>query len=195
MRWAFVAFCAVSSSFAWAPAGSAFGQDKPAKETEVKSDPVELELAEGRIVIVKPESWKTVQPKSNMIQYEFRAPAKGDATSRITMMSASGGIEENIKRWIGQFDGLKKEDAKIEKKEVDKTIAHIVELEGTYKESMGGPFAPNAGTKKLADHAMLGAILELKDGTTVFIKMTGPKEIVAEERDAFREMVSTLKNK
>ena len=174
---------------------AATAQDKPAKGDAKKTEPETLELADGKIIVTKPESWKTVPPKSNIIQYEFRAPAEGDATSRITVMTASGGIEANINRWIGQFDGLKKEDAKIEKKEIDKTIAHIVELEGTFKESMGGPFAPNAGTKKLEDHAMLGAILELEDGTTVFIKLTGPKKVVADERDAFLAMIDGLKNK
>ena len=81
------------------------------------------------------------------------------------------------------------------RKQIDKTTAHIVELEGTFKESMGGgPFAPGP-TKKLENYAMLGAILELADGSTVFIKMTGPKNVVAEEKKAFLAMIDGLKNR
>jgi len=170
-------------------------QESPAKANSGKKELTELSLAEGRIVVTQPASWKTIQPKSNIIQYEFQAPIDAKETSRVTIMTASGGIDANIKRWIGQFEGLKQSDAKIEKKTIDKTTAHIVELEGTFKESMGGPFAPGGPAKKLENHAMLGSILELEDGTTVFIKMTGPKKVVAEEREAFVKMIDGLKNK
>ncbi|MFM8571346.1 MAG: hypothetical protein ACKOAU_07095 [Pirellula sp.] len=154
-----------------------------------------LSFANGKITVEKPASWKTVPPKSNIVQYEFRAPAEGDQTSRVTVMGATGGIEANIVRWIGQFDGLTRADAKIEKKTIQKTTVHIVELEGTYKDSMGGgPFAPGP-VKKLENHAMLGLILELDGGELVFIKMTGPKKTVASEREAVMKMVEGLKNK
>lgn len=171
----------------------ASGQESaPAAE---KKQAEELKLADGRVIVTKPASWKTVKPKANIIQYEFQAPIDGKETARVTIMTASGGIEPNIKRWVGQFEGLKDADAKTEKKEVDKTTVHMVELEGTYKESMGGPFAPGGGTKKFDNYAMLASILELADGTTVFIKMTGPKAVVADEKKASVEMVEGLKNK
>jgi hypothetical protein len=171
-----------------------YGQETAANPAPAAKQGEELKLAEGRIVVTKPVSWKTMKPKSNIIQYEFQAPLDAKETSRITIMSASGGIEANIKRWIGQFEGLTESDADVVKKEIDKTTAHIVELEGTFKESMGGPFAPGGPTKKLENYAMLAAILELKDGSTVFIKMTGPKTVVAEEKKAFMAMIDGLKN-
>jgi hypothetical protein len=161
----------------------------PAKEQE------ELKLADGRVIVTKPASWKSVKPKSTIIQYEFQSPIDAKETARTTIMTATGGVDANIKRWVGQFEGLKESDAKIEKKEIDKTTAHIVELQGTYKESMGGPFAPGGGTKKFENHAMLASILELADGTLVFIKMTGPKDVVEGEKKAFITMIEGLKNK
>jgi hypothetical protein len=59
---------------------------------------------------------------------------------------------------------------------------------------MGGP-AAGGPVKKLENYAMLSAILELQDGSTVFIKMTGPKQVVAEEKKAFMAMIDGLKNK
>ena len=129
-----------------------------------------LSFAGGKITVEKPASWKTMPPKSNIVQYEFRAPAEGEQSARVTVMGATGGIEANIVRWIGQFDGLTRADAKIDKKTVGKTTVHTVELEGTYKDSMGGgPFAPGP-VKKVENHAMIGVILELEGGELVFVK-------------------------
>ena len=154
-----------------------------------------LSFANGKITVEKPASWKTVPPKSNIVQYEFRAPAEGDQTARVTVMGATGGIEANIVRWIGQFEGLTRADAKIDKKTIQKTTVHIVELEGTYKDSMGGgQFAPGP-VKKMENHAMIGLIFELEGGETVFVKMTGPKKTVAAEREAVMKMVEGLKTK
>lgn len=189
--WSMAALCAL-----WEGGPSPLlAQDTAAKTTPAAKEGEELKLADGRILVIKPPSWRNVKPKSAIIQYEFQAPLDAKETARITIMSATGGIDANIKRWIGQFEGLTESDVDVEKKEIDKTTAHIVELDGTYKESMGGPFAPGGPTKKLENYAMLGAILELSDGSTVFIKMTGPKTVVADEKKGFRAMIDGLKNK
>ncbi|MCE2810187.1 MAG: hypothetical protein LW850_32680 [Planctomycetaceae bacterium] len=154
-----------------------------------------LSFANGKITVEKPASWKTVPPKSNIVQYEFRAPAEGEQTARVTVMGATGGIEANIVRWIGQFDGLTRADAKIDKKTIQKATVHIIELEGTYKDSMGGgPFAPGP-VKKMENHAMIGLIFELEGGELVFVKMTGPKKTVVAEKEAVMKMVEGLKTK
>ncbi len=167
---------------------AAIGQDK----TEKKEAPAKvemLELGKGKVVVAKPENWKTV-PKGQMLEHEFNVKGEGDRFARITIMQASGGVEGNVDRWVGQFDGAKKEDAKIEKKDVDQTKVHIVEITGTFKESMGG-----APSKKQENYKMLGAILELKDGSLIFIKATGPKDLVASMREGFVKMLDGLKNK
>ena len=168
-------------------AASAVAQESSKTET--------LSFAGGKVTVEKPASWKTMPPKSNIVQYEFRAPAEGEQTARVTVMGATGGIEANIVRWIGQFEGLTRADAKIDKKTIQKTTVHIVELEGTFKDSMGGgPFAPGP-VKKMENHAMIGLIFELEGGDLVFVKMTGPKKTVAGEREAVMKMVEGLKNK
>jgi hypothetical protein len=190
MNWRTLLLAAISLCVSLEPT---FSQDK--KETAAK--PEILELGGGKVIATKPAEWKSVKAMSSMIQYEFRTPAEGDKSARITIMSASGGVEPNIDRWVGQFDGSKKEDAKIEKKEVDKTIVHLVEIAGTFKETMGGggPFAPGGKTQKMPNYKMLGAILEQKDGSLVFIKATGPSDVIAGMRDGFVKMLDGLKNK
>jgi hypothetical protein len=180
--------------FAWACPCPSYGQDAPASQAAAAKEGETLKLADGRILVTKPVSWRTVKPKFNIIQYEFQAPLDAKETARITVSSATGGVEANVKRWISQFEGLTESDVDVVKKEIDKTTVHLVELDGTYKDSMGGP-AAGGPVKKLENYAMLSAILELQDGSTVFIKMTGPKQVVAEEKKAFMAMIDGLKNK
>jgi hypothetical protein len=145
----------------------------------VAADDAKLAMAEGKVTAEKPEQWEVVQPKMRMIQFEFAAPkdAAADDAARITIMQASGSIEDNINRWIGQFEGATKDDAKVEKKEVEGGVIHTVDLKGTFVQTMGGPFAPGP-SKKLEDHRLLGAIIETKDHGKIFVKMTGPAKTV-----------------
>ncbi len=163
-------------------------QDKTEKKEGAAKAEV-LEIGNGKIVVTKPASWKSM-PEGPMVDKEFRFPAEGDNSVRITISRASGGIEANIARWIGQFEGATKENTKVEKKDVDQTKVHMVEIEGTFKDSRGG-----AILKKSENYKMLSAILELKDGSTIFVKSTGPKELVAKMRDEFIKMIDGLKNK
>jgi len=171
---------------------SALCQEKSEKKAGEGKAEV-LEIGDGKVVITKPATWKTM-PEGKMIDKEFRFPAEGENSARITISRAGGGVEPNIGRWIGQFEGATKENTKVEKKDVDKTKVHIIEIEGTFTGSMG-PMAPGATTKKLENYKMLSAILELKDGTLIFVKTTGPKETVAKMREDFVKMIDGLKNK
>ncbi len=182
---------AIASLCFFAPA--AFSQEKgDKKENAGKAET--LELGRGKVVVTKPESWKTVPPPNQMIDKEFRFPAEGEAFARITISQATGGVEPNVQRWIGQFDGATKDNAKVEKKDVDQTKVHFVEIEGTFKESMG-PMVPGAPSKKRENYKMLSAILELKDGSLIFVKSTGPKDVIAKMKEDFVKMIDGLKNK
>jgi hypothetical protein len=154
-----------------------------------KVAPEKMTFAAGKLTLTSPSDWKKMPPKSNMIQNEFRFPAEGESFARITFMQAGGSVQQNIDRWIGQFEGTKKEDVKTEKKEVGKSTVHIVDISGTYKESMGGPFAPGPA-KKLENHRMLGAIIEHADGAQLFVKSTGPAEVVEKLKEGFLKMLS-----
>ena len=59
----------------------------------------------GKYVLTSPANWVVKPPKSRIIDHEFEVPAaEGDmAAGRVTVMGAGGSIDENIKRWEGQF--------------------------------------------------------------------------------------------
>ncbi len=148
----------------------------------------------GRFGMTAPEGWQRRPPRSQLVSYEFAAPAaKGDSeTGRLTIMAAGGGVEANIDRWIGQFtqaDGSSTKDrARVEKTTIAEQEVHLVDLSGTYDDKPA-PFAP--GVKK-PGYRMLAAIV-VTDEASFFIKFYGPERTIAEHEQAFRAMIDGLK--
>jgi hypothetical protein len=145
----------------------------------------------GEANLSVPTEFKRVQPKSGMIAHEFQA-TKDDATARVTMMRAGGGVDANIKRWQGQFTGGDKDAQETEEMKLGKWNVHIVDVSGSYAERMGG--GPFAGGKVVnrENYAMTGAILVHPEGREFFVKMIGPQEVVKANRKAFVEMIKSI---
>ena len=79
---------------------------------------------------------------------------------------------------------------KTEKFEVSSIPVLSVEIAGIYN----GGMAPMGSVRaSLSDHMLLGAIVEGPDANW-FFKLTGPRETVAGQRKAFREMLASLKS-
>ncbi len=97
-----------------------------------------------------------------------------------------GGVDDNIQRWVGQFEGASAP------KKSDKTInglkVHLVEVSGTYL-SPGGPMMQSGGKKpgwKLA-----GAIVEAPEGL-VFFKCVGPAATMQKAQPQVDELLKSL---
>ena len=148
-----------------------------------------ISIAEGKVQAEKPAKWDAVKPRMSMIEHEFSAPKDSQDPARITIMQASGSVDENILRWVAQFESAKKEDAKIETMKVDDCEVHLFDLSGTWV-GMGGPFAA-----KKEDFRMFAAIVETKSAGKIFIKMVGPTEVVGEQVDAMKLMLKSIKVK
>ena len=160
----------------------------------VSSLPAEtVPVFQGEIKLETPEGWKSVQPKSRIVEkeYQVKKDADSEQSARVTMMGAGGSIEANIARWAGQFKGAggKGVEKKVEEMEMGENKVHLVELSGTYAESVGG--GPFFGGKKVMreNYKMLGAIIANKEGRQFFIKMTGPKDIVDASKKGFKKML------
>ncbi|EAQ76851.1 hypothetical protein [Blastopirellula marina] len=155
------------------------------------AEPEKLELSDGKMSLVAPESWKKVAPKVRIIDFEFEAPAaaEGGDTGRITIMGAGGSIEANVDRWVGQFAGAVKQPMKEEK--VAGQTVYLVDISGDFRDQRG-PFA-QAEIKK--DYRMLGAIIKTEKAGQYFIKFTGPKTTVEHNEKAFKAMVNSLEVK
>lgn len=150
-------------------------------------------FGEGELQV--PAQFKRVPPKSSILQHEFQAKVGdgGDAkTARVTMMAAGGDVAANIKRWKGQFTGGDKDAQKSEEMTLGKWTVHIVDVNGSYAERMGG--GPFAGGKVVnrENYAMAGAILINEAGRKYFVKMIGPGEVVKANREAFVKMIKSI---
>ncbi|MGB7348142.1 MAG: hypothetical protein WBD20_28215 [Pirellulaceae bacterium] len=150
-------------------------------------------FGEGTLTV--PGAFKPSEKKSSIIEHEFTASVgEGDdaKTARVTMMGASGGVEANITRWKGQFTGGDEKEQKTEEMKLGDWKVHLVDVTGTYAESMrGGPFAPGK-TVQQENYAMAGAILVHPKGRTYFVKMIGPQEVIKENREAFVTMIKSI---
>jgi len=136
-----------------------------------------------------PADWKSVQPTSPMRKAQLKIRNKdagrdADVTFFFFGEGNGGGVEPNVQRWFGQFDG-KPEANKVEEQEFNGVKVTLVTTEGTLKAS------PMAGiTDELPHAALLGAIIEHPDGA-VFVKMTGPDALVKASREQFLALVKS----
>ena len=146
---------------------------------------------DGRVKLDPPASWKSVPPKSRIVEYEYQAPGvDGADPARVTFMASGGSLQDNVDRWVGQFNAGAK--SKQEKLEVDNWEVHIVEISGTYKETTGGPFSGGKVVER-PDYTMFGAILVDPKGPKFFIKMIGSQTTVEAQKDSLKKMVNGLK--
>ncbi len=137
------------------------------------------------IKLTIPAGWEERVPANDVIQAEYRINAPSGAV-RVTMSSAGGGMEANIQRWRGQFTrGPNDPEPQQETVTIDGQEAILIELVGTFRDGFGG-----GGEQR--NHCMLGAVIPTGPAN-FFVKMTGPREAVVEQREAFRQLVTAAR--
>ena len=162
----------------------------------VSEQPQLLKLAEGKLQLPVPGNWKSVKPRSRIIQHEFSIPvAEEDETpGRMTIMAASGGLEANIVRWSRQFQTpegkpLGEDATKVHEQKVSGLVVHQVDLSGNYQDKPRGPFGP---TVNRPGYRMLGAIIPTTGEGTWFIKVYGPPATIDAAAKNFEAMIGGL---
>jgi gluconolactonase len=143
----------------------------------------------SEFVFQAPEPWTDVTSGRQMRAAELKYDLDGDEDPVAIFFffgpGQGGGVQDNIDRWKGMFEGGPKAEEKIE---MDKGVIVLV-LTGTYLESSGGPFAPGPKTPK-PDHKMLAAILPSEQGA-VFVRMTAPATVADTVRPAFEALIKS----
>ena len=141
------------------------------------------------------EPWIRQQAVSSMRAGQFLYDHADESLTDIELVifffgaGGGGGIQANIDRWLGQFEGAP--ESKLEEKEMGGKKVSLLTAKGTYLETMAGagPFSGAPKTPK-ADYTMLAAILPSEQGD-VFIKVTGPTQSVEAMREAFDKFVAS----
>ena len=97
-----------------------------------------------------------------------------------------GSVEENLSRWIGQFEAAA--TPKKESKTIRGLRVHTIDVSGTYLAS-GGPMMQTQAKKP--GYRLLGAIVEAPYGL-VFFKCTGPAATIGKAQSEFESLVGSL---
>jgi hypothetical protein len=144
----------------------------------------------GEFSFSRPASWEWVESTSPMRKAQLKvSDAKKKESADVVFFyfgpSGGGGTKANVDRWLGQFPDGK--NSKTEETTANGTKITYVQTEGTYQSGMpGGPRTP------LPNQMLQGAILESEQGS-VFVKMTGPADLVKSAKSDFRKMVESAK--
>ena len=176
----------------------AAADDKAKQEKAPKKPPVPTEV--GSLEMQVPGEWVKRKPVRQFRILEWGAPtAEGDDKAPVCYVSEFGGgvgsVDANLRRWEGEYEE-KDGEPKKEKVEVAGVKINLIDVSGTFKESMGGgPFAPGK-VELRKEYRTLAALIEPEGGEHVYtIKMVGPKKSVAAQRDDFVKMLKSTKVK
>ncbi len=149
----------------------------------------------GDFTFTRPAKWEWVESTSKMRKAQLKVTdeatkAGADVAFYYFGTGGAGGVQANVDRWLNQFSEPGDQiNAKVEHTTAGKTKLTYVQAEGTYKSGMpGGPVTPMPG------YALIGAIMESDNGN-VFVRMTGPKELVKSLVAEFKKMIESGANK
>lgn len=154
-----------------------------------------LQAAEGETTQVKlrdltlkvPADWKKEEPKSRLRLSQFSIPAakgdKEDAELAVFTFGAGGGIEANIRRWIGQFQPEERKVAIFTGKS-DQGPYVLVDLSGTYNKPIGPPIQQK--TEPAPGSRVVSVIIAVPEKGNYFLKLVGQQTTVAAQVDALR---------
>jgi hypothetical protein len=130
-----------------------------------------------------PEGWEDGGDRMmRVVTYEI-----GEVECYITSLSGpAGGVAANINRWVGQMGQPELDEAALAalpEIAILNTTAPMVEVSGN--------FTGMSGVEKKA-YTLLGTVVPQGD-KTIFVKMTGPSDAVAAEKDKFIAFCASIK--
>jgi hypothetical protein len=147
----------------------------------------------GQFTFSRPADWQWVESTSSMRKAQLKiAKPDGKETAEVVFFhfgeGGGGGTQANIDRWLGQFqepkDALK---SKVEETTVNNHKVTYIQAQGTYLSGMPG------GARTPQPNSMLvGAIMESESGN-VFVRLTGPENLVKTSHTTFRKMIESAR--
>jgi hypothetical protein len=138
-----------------------------------------------------PEGW-TPQPQKPMrvATYTVPAPKEGTEAGECGVFyfggTEGGSVNDNLNRWISQFENGGKHE--FSSKEINGLKTTLVQISGAYL-APSGPMMESQGKKE--NFRLLGAIVEAPRGL-VFFKLTGPEPTITGAESAFNSLVNSI---
>lgn len=140
-----------------------------------------------------PSAWEKIKPSSSMRKAQFAVTRdgisdKGEIVFYYFGPGGAGGTNANVQRWYRQFKESENQlGATSEKTKVDGAVVTFVKATGTFLS--GSPLGPKTAKP---GYSLLGAIVESPKGH-IFIKFTGPRDLVKDAEKEFKGMVEKAK--
>lgn len=132
-----------------------------------------------------PQGWTELEP-AGMRMVNLQPAGQADAECYLSMLGGDGGgLAANLNRWRDQMGLDPLTETEVDALPTVELIggrAHLVDLRGDFTGMGGDP---------MTGWGMLGAVLSTPQ-VTLFVKMTGPANLVDTERDAFLGFVASL---
>ncbi len=137
------------------------------------------------ITLQVPGNWEAETPTSNLrlLQYKVPGAEGGEPTEYVVFPPFGGTREENITRWVDQFEAEGRELAMVVGTCPQGEYV-LVDLIGTYNKPDGPPVRMQ--TVAAPGYRMLSVILTTANGN-YFIKMVGPADTMEASVQAFRD--------
>lgn len=153
---------------------------KETPETSTKEQATRPAVAEAEFTYETPSDWSEEPPKSSMRLLQF-AVGQGEDQAELTISRAGGSIEMNMSMWQSQVEADSSEEAatKIINAAEDQTVNGL----GAKVYSLGGPGGKSILLTEVPQEGLM----------SVFIKLAGPSETIASQRDNYIKFISSLK--
>ncbi len=167
---------------------------KADEKEEAKKEAKTVEVKAGNITLKVPETWESQPPSNNLRLAQFAIPnVKGetDETELVVFPPFGGSVNDNVVRWIRQFDPQGIKLTMLEGKG-ELGQYYYVDVAGTYKKPDGPPFLRK--TIDAPDHRMLAVMLIVEGEGNYFLKLVGPAKTVAASAEAFRNSFGAQKD-
>ncbi len=131
-----------------------------------------------------PEGWREGPPK--MMREVNLVAGETSQCYLVALPGEAGGLAMNINRWLGEMSAESLDQAGIDQLpriQLFGEDVHLVEASGSYS-GMGGP---------TGDSMTLLAVPLIRPSASIFVKMVGPADEVAAERENFLTFVASLR--
>ena len=147
----------------------------------------------GSLTFTKPDGWTDRAPSSSMRVAEFVVPrTAGDAEDGELIVYFFGGgggnVEENLKRWEGQFASPKEVFRGVTDSQAKGLKISNIDVKGTYIAEVR-PGATERHNKP--GFRMKAAVVETPKGP-YFIKLTGPAATIEHAGPAYEQFLKSL---
>jgi hypothetical protein len=107
----------------------------------------------------------------------------------VTVIPASGSLEANVARWLGQLDPAASPEALAERAAAALAEAEPVDIEGTRATVVALYGADEAD----AGEAILAGVIPIDEAASLFVKFKGSAAVARRERENFTRFVSSIR--